>query len=178
MTSFLRLALVLALAAPLAQAAAPDHWVGTWATADVDRPNTKGDFADSDTTLRQIVHVSLGGSIVRIELSNQFGTESLAIGAVHIALAGATKGDIALPSANAITFGGRPTITIPPGAHVLSDPAAINLPAMSDLSISIEPDRFTVHPTRTLEISQHIPEPWQGRYRRQAGMVLTGVCIV
>jgi 4'-phosphopantetheinyl transferase EntD len=48
----------------------------------------------------------------------------------------------------------------------------------SDLSISIAPDRFTVHPTRTLEISHHIRAPWQGRYRREAGMVMTGVCIV
>ncbi len=134
-------ALVPALTAPLALAApAPDHWVGTWATASYDRPNPKADFGAADTTLRQIVHVSLGGSSIRLELSNQFGTEPLSIGAVRIALAGAgnqAKGDITLPSANAVTFGGRPTITIPPGAHVLSDPAAINLPAMSDLAISI-----------------------------------------
>jgi lysophospholipase L1-like esterase len=82
------------------------------------------------------VHLSLGGSSVRIELSNQFGTESLSIGAVRIALAGA-KGDITLPSANAVTFGGRPTIIIPPGAHVVSDATAINLPAQANLTISL-----------------------------------------
>lgn len=137
MKIFLRLALVVALTAPLAQAApAPDHWVGTWATASYDRPNPKADFGATDTTLRQIVHVSLGGSTLRLELSNQFGTEPLIIGAVRIALPG-QKGDITLPSANAVTFGGRPAIIIPPGAHVLSDPAAINLPAMADLTISI-----------------------------------------
>jgi lysophospholipase L1-like esterase len=136
MKTFLRLSLVAALVAPLAQAAAPDHWVGTWATADVDRPNTNGSFGAADTTLREIAHVSLGGSIVRVELSNEFGAEPLQVSAVHIALAGA-NGDIALPSANALTFGGRPAITIPPGAYVVSDPAAINLPAMSDLAVSI-----------------------------------------
>ena len=47
-----------------------------------------------------------------------------------------------------------------------------------DVSISVEADEFTVRPTRTLEISQHSPGPWQGRYRREAGMVMTGVCIV
>jgi len=141
MKTFLRLALAVALTAPCAQAApAPDHWVGTWATASYDRPNLKADFGAADTTLRQIVHVSLGGSSIRIEISNQFGTEPLSIGAVRIALAGSgnqAKGDITLPSANAVTFGGRPTVIIPPGAHVVSDPAAINLPALSNLTISI-----------------------------------------
>jgi len=72
---------------PIAHAAPPDHWVGTWATADLDRPNPKGDFGAADTTLRQIVHLSLGGPVLRVELSNQFGIEPLSIGAVHVALA-------------------------------------------------------------------------------------------
>ena len=145
MKTLLRLALAAALlpalTAPLAHAApAPDHWVGTWATASIDRPNSKADFGATDTTLRQTVHVSLGGSTIRIDLTNQFGTEPLTIGAVRIALAGGgspSGGDITPPSANAVTFGGHPTIVIPPGAHVVSDPADINLPAMADLTISI-----------------------------------------
>lgn len=137
MKTFRRLALAVALTTPLAHAApAPDHWVGTWATADVDRPNKDLAFGATDTTLRQIVHISLGGSLVRIELSNEFGTEPLTVSAVQIAIAGA-KGNIALPSANAVTFAGRPAIVIPPGAHVVSDSTALNLPAMSDLAISI-----------------------------------------
>jgi lysophospholipase L1-like esterase len=58
------------------------------------------------------------------------------IGAAHIALAGA-KGDIELPSANALAFGGKPTITIPPGASVLSDPTSLKVPAFADLAISL-----------------------------------------
>ena len=141
MKTFLRALLAVALAAPVAHASsAPDHWVGTWSTANVERANTRDAIAIADTTLRQIVHVSLGGSSVRIELSNQFGTEPLTISAVHIALAAnpaGANGDIALASANALTFGGRPSIVIPPGAHIVSDAAALNLPAMSDLTISI-----------------------------------------
>ena len=117
-------------------AAPPDHWVGTWATADVDRANTKGDFGATDTTLRQIVHVSLGGPMVRLELSNAFGTEPLTVGAVHLAVAGA-KGEIALPTANVILFGGKPTIVIPPGASVVSDGVALKVEPLSDLAISI-----------------------------------------
>jgi lysophospholipase L1-like esterase len=114
----------------------PDHWVGTWATADVERSNAKGDFLATDTTFREIVHVSLGGSLLRVELSNQFGTEPLVISAVHIALA-AGGGDIALPSANTLTFGGHSSVTIPAGAIVVSDTAGLKLPAFADLSISL-----------------------------------------
>ena len=141
MKTFLRVLLAAALTAPLAHAAsAPDHWVGTWATADVERANTRDNIAAADTTLRQIVHVSLGGSSVCVELSNQFGTEPLTVSTVQIALAASpagAKGDIVPATANAVTFGGRPSIVIPPGAHVVSDATAINLPAQADLAISI-----------------------------------------
>jgi hypothetical protein len=49
------------------------RWVGAWATALYGQANAKGAFA-TDTTLRQIVHVSVGGSSIRIVLSNEFGT--------------------------------------------------------------------------------------------------------
>ena len=48
----------------------------------------------------------------------------------------------------------------------------------SDVTISVAADDFSVRPTRTLEISQQSPGPWQGRYRRESGLVMTGVCIV
>jgi 4'-phosphopantetheinyl transferase EntD len=48
----------------------------------------------------------------------------------------------------------------------------------SDVSITVEADGFIVHPTRTLDISQHRPGPWRGRYRRESGLVITGLCII
>ncbi len=117
-------------------APAPDHWVGTWATADLQADNKDARF-ETDTTLRQIVHVSLGGPLVRVEFSNEYGVEPLTLGAVHIALAQGKQGDISLPTANALTFGGNPSIVIPPGATAISDPAALNLPAFADLAVSI-----------------------------------------
>ena len=117
-------------------AAPPEHWVGTWATADVDRANTKADFGASDLTLRQIVHISLGGSAIRIELSNRFGTESLRVAAANVAIAEG-KGDIQLPTANKVRFGGKDSIVIPAGAEVVSDPIALKVDAFTDLAISI-----------------------------------------
>ena len=69
----------------------------------------------NDQTLRQIVHTSLGGDRVRIVLSNAFGTSPLAIGAAHVAL---REKDAAIVEASdrALTFGGSPSVNIPPGA--------------------------------------------------------------
>ncbi len=123
----------------------PDHWVGTWAAAETDRPNLLRSGSPSpdgpalgsaDLTLRQIVHVSLGGPLVRIELSNQFGTEPLLVGAAHLALTDSGSG-ISLISANALTFSGQPSITLPAGATVVSDPVALTLPAGANLTISL-----------------------------------------
>jgi len=101
----------------------------------VDVPNTAHLFAQ-DTTLRAIVRVSVGGPLVRVVLSNEFGTEPLTIGAAHIA--DAVGGSfIALASANALTFGGRPWVTIPPGANVVSDPAGLALKPLSSVAVSI-----------------------------------------
>jgi lysophospholipase L1-like esterase len=133
--------LALGCLIPSATAATPDHWVGTWATspfAAANRPDPSGNtqYGAADITLREIVHVSIGGPIVRIVLSNEFGLEPLTIGAAHIALS-AGKGEINLVSANALTFGGRPSVTIPPGAMVVSDPADLKLPAFADLAVSL-----------------------------------------
>jgi lysophospholipase L1-like esterase len=118
------------------EAAPPPHWVGTWATAPFVAPNAAGQFGAADMTLRQIVHVSLGGDRVRIVLSNEFGSDPLTIGAAHIALSEGGA-EIKLASANALTFGGRNSITIPPGAMVVSDPADLKLPPFADVAVSL-----------------------------------------
>jgi lysophospholipase L1-like esterase len=122
--------------AAAAGAAAPDHWVGTWATSPMVAPNDKGVMGKTDLTLRQIVHVSLGGSRVRIVLTNEFGAEPLTVGAAHVALR-ATGSDIELATANALTFNGQSSVIIPPGALAVSDPVSLKLPALSDLAISL-----------------------------------------
>ncbi len=155
----LSLVLLASLASPAARAAAPDHWVGTWSASPVAAPNVPPAASANATTppsappapplallgtsgqtLREIVHVSIGGSLVRIVLTNEFGVEPLTIAAAHIALrpGGITAGsEVQLTSANALTFNGQPSVIIPPGVAVLSDPVALKLPALSDLAISL-----------------------------------------
>ncbi|MGA1982088.1 MAG: SGNH/GDSL hydrolase family protein [Acidobacteriaceae bacterium] len=93
-------------------------------------------YGSEDVTLREIVHISIGGPMVRVVFTNEFGTEPLTIGAAHIAVSqgGST---INLVSAAGLTFGGRTLVTIPPGALMVSDPAEVKVPAGSDLAISL-----------------------------------------
>jgi lysophospholipase L1-like esterase len=127
------------------------HWVGTWAAAPHGQANSKGAFA-KDTTLRQIVHVSVGGSAVRLVLSNEFGTSDLKIGGVSVARPTPSvrtspttfmdsglrpSGAIEPGSAMAVRFGGRLEFTIPPGALAISDPIPMHLAALSDVAVTL-----------------------------------------
>jgi len=146
--------LVLCFTSNSVSATPPDHWVGTWAAspyAATNHTDPSGNLqmGSADTTFREIVHVSLGGSVVRIILSNEFGTDPLTIGAANIAL-NAGHGEIDPASASALTFGGRPSITIPPGALAVSDPANLKLSAFADVAVSLFLPAQPIH-----EISQH-----------------------
>ena len=83
-----------------------------------------------------IAHTTIGGRRVRIELSNAFGSTPLVIGAAHIALRD-HESAIAVASDRTLLFGGRPTCWIPPGATVISDAVNLDVPASSDLAVSI-----------------------------------------
>ncbi len=48
----------------------------------------------------------------------------------------------------------------------------------ADLRITLEADGFRVEPTRPLQIADHSPAPWHGRYHDETGLLVTGVCIV
>jgi lysophospholipase L1-like esterase len=134
----LALATTLAVTAPgaLAQDWISERWVGTWGAGPGGPPLPANTQTFTDQTLRLIVHSSIGGNRVRIRLSNEFGSTPLRIGAAHIALR-AGGADIQAGTDRALTFSGNTSITIPPGAPVLSDPVELNVPALSDLSISL-----------------------------------------
>jgi lysophospholipase L1-like esterase len=138
-----------------------ERWVGTWATAPVASPSqppaqtATGQPAPprlQNQTVRQIVHVSLGGSRLRVVFTNAFGTRALAIGGAHLALR--DKGAaIAAGSERPLTFSGSPTVTIPPGAVLISDPVSLTVPRQADVAIDIylpddtaaSPSPLTIH---------------------------------
>lgn len=137
---------------------AGEHWVGTWSTAEVGRPQSPPPPAPApppfmpnqcppgappatfmhftNQTLRQIVHTSIGGSRLRVVLSNRYGTAPLAIGAAHVAIRD-KESAIQQASGRPLTFSGQPTFTIPPGAVAYSDPVNLSVLQMSDLAIDL-----------------------------------------
>jgi lysophospholipase L1-like esterase len=131
--------LLTALAGALS-AAEPMHWVGTWGAAPSPQSaleqmrSRKLEF--SNQTVREVVHISIGGDTVRVRLSNAFGAEAVEIGAAHIALRKAGA-EIVSGTDHALTFSGRAAVRIPAGAVALSDPLKLSVPAAGDLAISI-----------------------------------------
>lgn len=136
MTRFL-LALALVVAAASPAQAAPARWVGTWAAAPSSAvPGTDNGYVNY--TIRNIVHVSAGGPSVRVRLSNAFGRTPVLFGAVTVALAAGPDTPRALPGTmRSLTFGGSTSVTAPPGADVVSDGVSLNVPADSDLLVSV-----------------------------------------
>ena len=124
------------------------QWVGTWGTAPAGPPLPAQTQTFTDQTLRLIVHTSIGGSQVRIRVSNELGTAPLRIGAAHIALRQAGS-DIVPGTDRVLTFSGSTSITVPAGAPVLSDPVDLNVPALGDLAVSLylpgEVQATTIH---------------------------------
>src|SRR5215470_16431991 len=117
------LALVLVLLCAAAESVAQqNHWIGSWATSQqLAEPKNSLSADDlNDVTLRQIVHLSIGGSELRVHLSNRFGTAPLHFTGVHIAKAVSAASDkIVAGTDKALTFSGKPDITIPAGADYI-----------------------------------------------------------
>jgi hypothetical protein len=138
----------------LAQSAlSAQNWVGSWAASQqIPEPHNALPPDDlHDATLRQIVHLSVGGPAVRVHLSNAFGTAPLHLTLVHIARPLSTSvAQIDPASDKALTFSGSPDVIIPAGAEYLSDPVEYPVKPLSDLAVSIHydepPAQQTGHP--------------------------------
>jgi lysophospholipase L1-like esterase len=104
---------------------------GTWG-ASTDR--TRGTITNQ--TVRDIVRTSIGGSDLRVKLSNVFGSQPVTFGDVSVGVV--QSGAALVPgSSQEVTFSGNKSVTVPAGAEVLSDPLPGNVPAQSDLAVSI-----------------------------------------
>jgi lysophospholipase L1-like esterase len=123
-------------------AAADGHWVTTWGCGpQLTEPGNLPPAPLANSTLRQFVHVSIGGNHLRVRLSNAYGTNLVTMNSVHVALSagGGSGGGGAINTATdtALRFHGAPSLNIPPGEVVLSDPFDFNLPALTNLAITI-----------------------------------------
>ncbi|MFF9580766.1 SGNH/GDSL hydrolase family protein [Streptomyces achromogenes] len=120
-----------ALMAPAAAQPARPSWTGSWETA----PSGTA-AALPGAAFRNVVHLSVGGTAVRVRLSNRLGTRPLRLGAVTVALRAA--GPAALPGTlRTATFHGAPEVTVPPGADTVSDTVPLPVPTAADLLVTV-----------------------------------------
>lgn len=126
----------LGLITPSSSGETLEHWVGSWSAApqmQLSPPSV------SQQTVREYVHLSLGGDSIRVRLSNEFGSAALNVGSAHVALVKSLPGqkDLVSGSDRTLTFHGNPGLTILPGQEVISDPVPLSVPAQADLAVSL-----------------------------------------
>ena len=110
----------------LAQAAA------SWESAitNIPHPNVSG------RTVRQFARIAVGGSRIRVRVSNETGTDPLTVADAHVALPGSDPGSVLSASDRTITFDGGGAITVAPGAAVLSDAVDMPVQPLTRLAVS------------------------------------------
>jgi lysophospholipase L1-like esterase len=145
----------LAMAGPL-QAAPGERWIESWGTPQPlgpppqppfgedegrDPPPPRAPFASypssfADQTIRMIVRTTAGGSRFRVEFANVHAGEMVVFGAIHVALAGPAGATVS-GTDRTVTFGGRPNLTLFPGARAVSDPIDLVLPPLTEVAVSV-----------------------------------------
>lgn len=130
-----------------------EHWVTAWTTANmqalpsrlaIGQPTSASQQAltgFNNQTVRMTVPLTVGGRRLKVRFSNASGATPLTFGAVHISMPSNAAGD------HALTFGGKPGITIPPGAMALSDGVDVNISSGLDLTVSVYVPGITGPPT-------------------------------
>ena len=120
---------------------AATHWVGTWTASPYTVASGNMPPASlSGSVLRQVVHVSLGGSRIRLLLSNLSGNGSVIINSVHIAVCKATPAvdsTIDTSTDKALAFSGTASVTISQGKEVWSDPVDFTVAPLGNISITM-----------------------------------------
>jgi lysophospholipase L1-like esterase len=128
-------------------------WIGSWATSSVALANTQAVplllSGKDHVTIREYVHLSLGGHRARVVFTNEFGLDPLVIG--HATLASGT-GSKSVP----ITFAGRTAVVIAPGAISVSDPIVLSFAPLDDVEVTLT---LPPQPLRQLTIHTAASQP-------------------
>jgi lysophospholipase L1-like esterase len=114
-------------------------WLATWAAS----PQAAGGEAVPRggfdyRTVRDVIYTSVGGTAIRVRISNLYGTLALHIGAASVGRI--LDGAGLLPAGTtALAFGerGERSVTIPAGGSVTSDPVSYDVPPLTELAVSL-----------------------------------------
>lgn len=129
MRIFVVLALLLGLSSP---ASAVPAWVASWGSA-MQTP-VSSDVTGTSYTVRNVVRLSVGGSALRLRLSNVFSSDSVQIGGVTVAHGSSAS---LSSSPRRVSFGGRTALTVARGAERVSDPVPLRVTEDTDVVVSI-----------------------------------------
>lgn len=167
------LLIVIAAASPSAagqkSGATGEHWVPTWGTAQqlmkVTPPPAPPATAApapaapaattpppfrvttlNNQTVRMILRTSIAGHRLRVKLSNAYGMPPVLVGSAHVARRGTDAG-ITAGTDRALTFAGKSAFTMRPGVVIVSDPVDLDVPALTDLAVSLFLPQNTDTPT-------------------------------
>jgi lysophospholipase L1-like esterase len=124
------------LAAIINTPQAAENWLATWQAS----PHAVWEASEfalpsgvpavlERQTVRETARISIGGSRLRVVLSNRYGTQPLVVGEVRVGRAGETM--------RPLTFGGQVSLVIPPGAPALSDALEMPVAALEKLAVSV-----------------------------------------
>jgi lysophospholipase L1-like esterase len=118
-------------------------WVTAWATSQ----QGLGMAKISNATIRMIARVTVPGDSVRIRLDNTFGTAPVEFGKATIGLRARGPAVVA-GLVKPLTFGGKDSVTVAPGATVASDPVALHVEALQDIAVSLFVPSADVQPSQ------------------------------
>ena len=109
-------------------------WIGAWSTS----PQREAGPAFADQTLRMLVHPTVGGTSLRIRLSNTFGAAQVTFDTVSIARAAASGSpELVDGTARDVRFHGHRSVSIPIGKSVFSDPIGLPVTYGQDLAVDV-----------------------------------------
>jgi lysophospholipase L1-like esterase len=125
-------------------------WVGAWSASPVgSEPGTEANGM-AGRSVRNVVHVAVGGTAARITLSNLYGQQPLSITHASVAVAATGNAAAAAPDTmRRLTFGGRPAVVVPPGQQVVSDAVRVLVPHATDVLVT------TYSPTPSGPVTYH-----------------------
>jgi len=130
-----------------------EKWIDSWAASFLSTTvngATQAAPSFNNQTFRLNVFSKLGGTQVRVKLTNKFATNTLTVGATHIALR-STSNSIVATSDRTLTFSGQPGVTLAPGTEIWSDPVTLTVAQHVTVAVSVYvPGSFkptTFHPT-------------------------------
>ncbi|MDY6923069.1 MAG: SGNH/GDSL hydrolase family protein [Pseudomonadota bacterium] len=150
-------AAILALLVPAAAASA-QAWVPVWTASPT--PDRKDGPPDAplqfdNETVRQDIRLGASATALRFRISNELGAAPLRLGPASARLTGAPG------PGRPVLFDGRAEVIVPPGAALVSDPVALAVPALGEVSFSL-----------------YVPEATRPAVRRTPVRVATGTAAV